>query len=149
MYLNAYYRDSIEKNCCIVTLTEIFNTKIMEQTINILTERERQLDDIDQAIRETEYPPLNGGPTIEDLVGLLKGAAATIEELGDQVDEMEESADRCDELQDAVEDAVNELEDVIVVLEDIKLIATPEDWMKDMEDAITKLRCIRSDLWRV
>ena len=117
----------------------------MEQTINILTERERQLEDIDQAIRETEYPPLNGGPTIQDLAGLLKGAAATIEELGDQVDEMEASADRCDELQDAV----NELEDVIVVLEDIKLIATPEDWKKDMEDAITKLRCIRSDLRRV
>ena len=121
----------------------------MEQTINILTERERQLDDIDQAIRETKYPPLNGGPTIADLAGLLEGAAATIEELGDQVDEMEESADRCDELQDAVEDAVNELEDVIVVLEDIKMTATPEDWKKDMEDAITKLRCIRSDLRRV
>lgn len=118
----------------------------MEQTINILTERERQLDDIDQAIRETEYPPLNGGPTIQDLSGLLKGAAATIEELGDQVDEMEERADRCDELQDAVEDAVNELEDVIIELEDIKLT---ENWKKDMEDAITKLRCIRSDLRRV
>ena len=122
---------------------------IMKQTINILTERERQLDDIKQAIRETEYPPLNGGPTIQDLAGLLKGAAATIEELGDQVDEMEESADRCDELQDAVEDAVNELEDVICELEDIKLIATAEDWKKDMEDAITKLRCIRSDLRRI
>ena len=121
----------------------------MEQTINILTERERQLDDIEQAIRETEYPPLNGGPTIQDLVGLLKGAADTIEELGDQVDEMDETADRCDDLQDAVEDAVNELEDVIVVLEDIKMTATPEDWKKDMEDAITKLRCIRSDLRRV
>lgn len=121
----------------------------MEQTINILTERERQLDDIEKAIRQTEYPPLNGGPTIEDLVGLLKGAAATIEELEEKVDEMEESADRCDELQVAVEDAANELEDVIVELEDIKLIATPEDWKKDMEDAITKLRCIRSDLRRV
>ena len=121
----------------------------MEQTINILTERERQLEAIEQAIRETEYPPLNGGPTIQDLVGLLKGAAATIEELGDQVDEMDETAERCDDLQDAVEDAVNELEDVIAELEDIKLIATPEDWKKDMEDAITKLRCIRSNLRRV
>lgn len=63
----------------------------MEQTLNILTERERQLEDIEQAIRDTEYPPLNGGPTIQDLVGLLKGAAATIEELGDQVDEMEDA----------------------------------------------------------
>ena len=121
----------------------------MEQTINTMTERERQLEDIEQAIRETEYPPLNGGPTIADLVGLLKGAADTIEELGDQVDEMDETAERCDDLQDAVEDAVNELEDVIVVLEDIKMTATPEDWKKDMEDAIIKLRCIRSDLRRV
>ena len=121
----------------------------MEQTINILTERERQLEDIEQAIRETEYPPLNGGPTIQDLAGLLKGAAATIKELGDQIYEMDETAERCDELQDAVEDAVNELEDVIVELEDIKLIATPEDWKKDLEDAITKLRCIRSDLRRI
>ena len=120
----------------------------MEQTINFLTERERQLDNIEQAIRETEYPPLNGGPTIQDLAGLLKGAAATIEELGDQIDEMDEIAERCDDLQDAVEDAVNELEDVIDELEDITLIATPEDWKKDMEDAITKLRCIRSDLRR-
>lgn len=120
----------------------------MEQTINILTERERQLEDIEQAIRETEYPPLNGGPTIQDLAQLLKGAAATIEELGDQIDEMDEIAERCDDLQDAVEDAVNELEDVIAELEDIKLIATPEDWEKDMEDAITKLRHIRSDLRR-
>ena len=121
----------------------------MEQTINILTERERQLDDINQAIRETEYPPLNGGPTIQDLSGLLKGAAATIEELGDQVDEMGETAERCDELQDAINDAVDELEEVIVELEDIKLIATPEDWKKDMEGAITKLRCTRSNLRRV
>lgn len=123
----------------------------MDQTINILTERERQLNDIDQAIRETEYPPLNGGPTIEDLVGLLDGAAATIEELGDQVDEMEETVERCDELQDAINDAVNDLGDVIVELEDIAdfLDAFPEDWKKDMEDAITKLRCIHSDLRRV
>ena len=66
----------------------------MEQTINFLTEREHQLEDIDQAIRETQYPPLNGEPTIADLVGLLKGAAATIEELGDQVDEKDEIAER-------------------------------------------------------
>ena len=85
----------------------------MEQTINILTERERQLDDINQAIRETEYPPLNGGPTIQDLAGLLKGAAATIEELGDQIDERDEIADRCDELQDAINDAVDKLADEI------------------------------------
>ena len=124
----------------------------MVQTINILTERERQLEDIDQAIRETEYPPLNGGPTIQDLAGLLKGAAATIEELGDQVDEMEEIADRCDELQDAINDAVDKLGDEIL---DIKgIIAEYDQYMgvclrKAMERVNDTLMEIRSDLRRV
>ena len=124
----------------------------MEQTINILTERERQLDDINQAIRETEYPPLNGGPTIQDLAGLLKGAAATIEKLGDQVDEMDETADRCDELQDAIDVAVDKLDDEIL---DIKGIITENDrymgvcLRKAMERINDTLMEIRSDLRRV
>jgi DNA repair exonuclease SbcCD ATPase subunit len=127
----------------------------MEQTINILTERERQLDDINQAIRETQYPPLNGGPTIQDLAGLLKGAAATIEELGDQVDEMEESADRCDELQDTVDEAANELEDVILDLSELseglkKTAEEPQERMicKALEEIEGKIRAIYSDLRR-
>ena len=124
----------------------------MEQTINILTERERQLDDIDQAIRETEYPPLNGGPTIQDLAGLLKGAAATIEELGYQVDEKDEIAERCDDLQDAINDAVDKLADEIL---DIKgIIAEYDRYMgvclrKAMERVNDTLMEIRSDLRRV
>lgn len=124
----------------------------MEQTINILTERERQLEDIEQAIRETEYPPLNGGPTIQDLAGLLKGAAATIEELGDQVDERDETAERCDELQDAIDDAVDKLDDEIL---DIKgIIAEYDQYMgvclrKAMERVNDTLMEIRRDLRRV
>lgn len=119
----------------------------MEQTINILTDRERQLDDIDQAIRETEYPPLNGGPTIQDLAGLLKGAAATIEELGDQVDEMEDCADRRDELQDKVNEAEEDLKGVIC---DLKMViaATAPKQRKELEDILDRLREIHSDLWR-
>lgn len=124
----------------------------MEQTINLLTERERQLEDIEQAIRETEYPPLNGGPTIADLVGLLKGAAATIEELGDQLDERDEIAERCDDLQDAIDDAVDKLDDEIL---DIKgIIAEYDQYMgvclrKAMERVNDTLMEIRSDLRRV
>lgn len=124
----------------------------MEQTIYIQTERERQLEDIEQAIRETEYPPLNGGPTIQDLAGLLKGAAATIEELGDQIDEMDETAERCDDLQDAIDDAVDKLDDGIL---DIKgIIAEYDQYMgvclrKAMERVNGTLMEIRSDLRRV
>ena len=118
----------------------------MEQTINILTERERQLDDIDQAIRETEYPPLNGGPTIQDLAGLLKGAAATIEELGDQVDERDETAERCDDLQDAVDEAVDKLGGLICDLTIAKKIEQNEAWAKALESIIDALKEIKSDL---
>lgn len=124
----------------------------MEQTINTMTERERQLEDIEQAIRETEYPPLNGGSTIADLVGLLKGAAATIEELGDRVDEKDEIAERCDDLQDAIDDAVDKLDDEIL---DIKgIIAEYDQYMgvclrKAMERVNDTLVEIRSDLRRV
>ena len=116
----------------------------MTNTINFLTERERQLEDIDQAIRETKYPPLNGGPTTEDLVGLLEGAAATIEELDDSVAELEDNAERCDELQEVIEDAVNELEDVIIELECMKETGN----FKDIDATITQLRCTRSNLRR-
>lgn len=124
----------------------------MKQTINILTERERQLDDINQAIRETEYPPLNGGPTIQDLIGLLKGAVATIEELGDQVDEMDETSERCDELQEAINDAVDKLDDEILDINGI--IAEYDQYMgcclrKAMERVSDTLMNIHSDLRRV
>lgn len=101
----------------------------MEQTINILTERERQLDDIDQAIRETEYPPLNGGPTIQDLAGLLKGAAATIEELGDQVDERDESNWRF-----ARKRAANEIDRAVQRIRDIY----QHSFMVDQTQVMTK-----------
>lgn len=102
----------------------------MEQTINFLNEHERQLDDIDKAIRDTESPPINGGPTLEDPAGLLKGAAATIEDLAEQVDEQEEIAERCEALQDAITDAFNALDDVVDDLEDA---------VDDLEDAVKKL----------
>lgn len=119
----------------------------MEQTINILTERERQLDDIDKAVRDTEYPPLNGGPTVEELAGLLKGAAATIEELGDRVDETEDDTERCEELQSAINDAVEALDDVII---NLTLAAASGELAdcKALEAIQDAIQNVRSDLRR-
>lgn len=123
------------------------NTETMEQTINILTERERQLDDIARAVRDTEYPPLNGGPTVEELAGLLKGAAATIEELGDRVDGMEDDAERCEELQSAINDAVEALDDVII---NLTLAAASGELAdcKALEAIQDAIQNVRSDLRR-
>lgn len=121
--------------------------KNMEQTINILTERERQLDDIDKAVRDVKYPPLNGGPTLEDLAGLLEGAAATIEELGDEVDELEETSDRCEELQDAINDADYALKGIIVDL-NASIAAVDPKQRKGLEKILDRLRNVHSNLWR-
>ena len=119
----------------------------MEQTINFLTERERQLDDIDKAIRDTEYPPLHGKPTLEDLAGLFKGAAATIEELADQVDEDENNAERCEELQTAINDAVDKLDDVIINLTLAQASGELAD-CKALEAIQGAVQAVRSDLRR-
>ena len=121
----------------------------MEQTINFLAELEQQLEDIDKARRAVKYPPLNGGPTIEDLSGLLKGAAATIKELSGQVDEAEETSERCDELQDAINEAIDKLEDIVLDLESIPDSADSYyAWRRTVEAPITQLRCVYSDLRR-
>lgn len=122
--------------------------KNMEQTINILTKRERQLDDIDKAVRDVKYPPLNGAPTLEDLSGLLEGAAVTIEELGDEVDELEETSDRCEELQEAINDAADKVDDVITDL-DIAVASGKLGMCKGLEEILGRLMKVRSDLRRV
>lgn len=92
-------------------------------------------------------PPLNGGPTLEDLSGLLEGAAATIEELSDEVDEMEESTDRCDDLQDAINDAVDKVDDVITDL-NIAMASGKLGMCKELEEILGRLMEVRSDLRR-
>lgn len=121
--------------------------KNMEQTINILTERERQLDDIDKAVRDVKYPPLNGGPTLEDLPGLLEGAAATIEELGDEVDGREETSDRCEELQETIDGAADKVDDVITDL-NIAVASGKLGMCKELEEILGRLMEVRSDLRR-
>lgn len=122
--------------------------KNMEQTINILTKRERQLDDIDKAVRDVKYPPLNGAPTLEDLAGLLEGAAATIEELGDEVDELEETSDRCEELQATINDAADKVDDVITDL-DIAVASGKLGRCKELDEILGRLMEVRSNLRRV
>ena len=123
------------------------NIDHMEQTINILTERERQLDDIDKAVRDVKYPPLNGGPTLEDLAGLLEGAAATIEELVDEVDGLEETSDRCEELQETINDAADKVADVITDL-NFAVASGKLGMCKELEEILGRLMEVRSDLRR-
>lgn len=117
----------------------------MEQTINILTERERQLDDIDKAVRDVKYPPLNGGPTLEDLAGLLEGAAATIAKLDYEAAELEETSDRCEELQETISGAACDVNDVITDL-NIAVVSGKLEMNKELKDILDRLVDVYNDL---
>ena len=119
----------------------------MLQTINMTTEIERQLEDIDKAVRDTQYPPVQGGPTKDELTELLRGAAGTIEDLDMQMTGMENQADRVEELESVIEDAADNVNEILI---DLRLAVRSGEiaTCKTLEDMETKLMEIRSDLRR-
>lgn len=120
----------------------------MKQTINMTTEIERQLEDIDKAVRDTQYPPVQGGPTKDELSELLRGAAGTIEDLDSQLDEIEEQADRVEDLESAIGDATDKIDDILFNLS-LAVESGELPACKTLEDMETQLMEIRSDLRRV
>lgn len=69
-----------------------------------------------QMARELQYPPLNGGPTQDDIIRALRVASEIIEEYEIKEDDSDEKDDRIEELESTVEDAADKLDDVIIDL---------------------------------
>ena len=61
---------------------------------------------------DIQYPPLNGGPTKDDILAMQRAAAAVIAELPSYVDDYDDYVDRVKELESAVEEAANKLDDI-------------------------------------
>lgn len=72
---------------------------------NIVKSLEKMANDI-------QYPPLNGGPTKDDILAMLRGASAVIAEQESYIDDQDEATDRVKELESAVEEAANKLDDI-------------------------------------
>lgn len=119
----------------------------MKQTINMTTKTKRQLEDIDKAVRDTQYPPVQGGPTKDELSELLRGAAGTIEYLDMLMTGMENQADRVEELESVIEDADDKIDDILINLS-LAVESGELPACKTLEDMETKLMEIRSDLRR-
>ena len=102
------------------------------------TEIERQLEDIDKAVRDTQYPPVQGGSTKDELTELLIGAAGTIEGLDTQLDGLEEQADRVEELESAIGDAHDMIDDILSNLS-LAVQSGELPACKTLEDMETKL----------
>lgn len=68
-------------------------------------------DRVETTLRELKYPPLQGGPTKDDIIGLLEAVLDNYDE-PEQVQELRQDID---DLYDGINQAIDELED----LEDI------------------------------
>lgn len=104
-------------------------------------------ESLEKLARDMEYPPLNGGPTPEEIIGALKAAADAIGEYEYEADEQEENADRIEELEGAIEDAADKADDALVILSlAVKSGELPK--CKPVEELLKTLMEIISDLRR-
>jgi hypothetical protein len=74
---------------------------------NSIENYENTADKVEKTLRELKYPPLNGGPTKEDIIDLLEEVMAT------WYDQETGTTRDVSEIYDEVSDAVDDLEKVI------------------------------------
>lgn len=70
------------------------------------------VESLEKMANDIQYPPLNGGPTKDDILAMLRGASAVIAEQESYIDDQDEATDRVKELESAVEEAVDKLDDI-------------------------------------
>ena len=111
------------------------------------TNNETFAEHLEKLARDMEYPPLNGRPTQEEIIGALKEAADVIDDHETEESTNSENADRVEELESAIEDATDKLDDI---LSDLRLAMKSGEipTCKTVENMETQLMQIRSDLRR-
>lgn len=112
------------------------------------TNNETFAEHLEKLARDMEYPPLNGGPTQEEIIGALKAAADVIDDHETEESTDSGNADRVEELESAIEDATDKLDDILISLS-LAMKSGEIPTCKTIEDIETQLMEIRSDLRRV
>ena len=70
------------------------------------------VESLEKMANDIQYPPLNGGPTKDDILAMLRAAAAVTAELTSYNDDYDDYVDRVEELESAVEEAAHKLDDI-------------------------------------
>lgn len=125
----------------IVSLFQSSKNKLMNTDNNSFAES------LEKMARDMQYPPLNGGPTQEEIIKALSTAAEIIGEHEYNEHENEENADRVEELESAIEDAADKIDDILINLS-LAMESGELPTRKTTEDIETTLMEIRSDLRR-
>lgn len=74
------------------------------------------VESLEKMANDIQYPPLNGGPTKDDILAMLRGASAVIAEQESYIDDQDEATDRAEELESAVTEASDKLDDIVIKL---------------------------------
>ena len=111
------------------------------------TNNETFAEHLEKLARDMEYPPLNGGPTKEEIINALKAAADVIDDHETEESTNSENADRVEELESAIEDATDKLDDILISLS-LAMKSGEIPTCQTTEDIKTQLMEIRSDLRR-
>ena len=84
------------------------------------TDNNSLAESLERMARDMEYPPLNGGPTQEEIIGALKAAADAIGEyeydeslIEDLEDLSSEALESIDKLRDTIKEAADDLEECL------------------------------------
>ena len=112
------------------------------------TNNETFAEHIEKLARDMEYPPLNGGPTQEEIIGALKAAADVIDDHETEESTDSENADRIEGQESAIEDAADKIDDILINLS-LAVESGEIPTCKTTEDIETQLMEISSDLRRV
>ena len=86
------------------------------------TDNNSLAEHLERMARDMEYPPLNGGPTQEEIIGALKGAADIVGEyehdeslIEDLEDLSGEALESIDQLRNTIKKAADDIEECIEV----------------------------------
>ena len=111
------------------------------------TNNETFAEHLEKLARDMEYPPLNGGPTQEEIINALKAAADVIGDYEIEERTDSENADKVEELESAIEDAADIVNEILI---DLRLAVRSGEipTCKTVENMETELMQIRSDLRR-
>ena len=108
------------------------------------TNNETFAEHLEKLARDMEYPPLNGGPAQEEIIGALKASSEIIGEYEhdeDLIEELEDFAtatqERTEKLENIIKEAIDDLQECI---EHERYTIELECWGEDQLNRLTAIQ---------
>ena len=71
-------------------------------------------ESLEKLARDIQYPPMNGGPTQDEIINSLRAAADIIDEYEEADDALEEATERAEELEEIIRENADNIDAVLI-----------------------------------